>query len=72
MSATVIDLHDYLQTLRDTLPYVHPAGMATIHAWLGEALDAADRGDAASVARLASFIPKRSSRNCSGRPRMRR
>jgi hypothetical protein len=59
MSATVIDLRDYVQTLRDILPHVHPAGMATIHTWLSEALDAADHDDAATVARLVCRIGRK-------------
>jgi hypothetical protein len=59
MSATSISLRDFVETLRATVPYVHPAGRATIDDWLTEALDAADHGDAATVARLASFIAEK-------------
>jgi hypothetical protein len=56
MTASTTDLHAYIEDLRATVPYVHPAGRATIDAWLGEMHDAADQGDAATVARLARYV----------------
>jgi hypothetical protein len=35
---------------------VHPAGRATIDAWLGDMNAAADHGDAVTVARLAKLV----------------
>jgi hypothetical protein len=59
MTATTTDLHAYIEDLRATVPYVHPAGRATIDAWLGEMHDAADQDDAATVARLACLVTKK-------------
>jgi hypothetical protein len=56
MTATKIELHDFVEQLRSTVPYVHPAGRATIDAWLSDMHDAADHGDAVTVARLARCI----------------
>jgi hypothetical protein len=30
MAATQIEFHDYVATLRSAVPYVHPAGRATM------------------------------------------
>jgi hypothetical protein len=56
MTATMTDLHTFIEDLRAAVPYVHPAGRATIDAWLGEMHDAADQDDAATVARLARYV----------------
>ena len=52
----LIDLRDYVATLRSSIPYVHPAGRATIDAWLANMGDAADRGDTITFARFAKLI----------------
>jgi hypothetical protein len=59
MSASSVSLRDYVETLLDTLPHIHPAGRASIDYWIDEALDAADHGDAAGVARLALRIGRK-------------
>jgi hypothetical protein len=56
MTATKIELHDYIEQLRITVPYVHPAGLATIKEWLQEMSAAADHGDSVTVARLARCV----------------
>jgi hypothetical protein len=56
MTATVITLHDYVAQVRSVIPYVHPAGRATIDEWLSEMRSAADIGDAATVARFARMV----------------
>lgn len=56
MTAITISLHDYVDTLRSTMPYMHPAGRATIDAWLAEMNDAADHADAATFAKLAQRV----------------
>jgi hypothetical protein len=57
VSATKIEWHDYIETLRLTVPDdLHPAGMATIHSWFCEMHDAAEHGDAATVAKLARMV----------------
>jgi hypothetical protein len=56
MTATKIELHDYIEQLRATMPYVHPAGKATLDAWFAEMNDAAEHGDAITVARLARCV----------------
>ena len=56
MSATQIKLRDYVETLRHTIPHIHPAGRATVHQWLQEADGAAHNDDAAAVARFALLI----------------
>ena len=50
MSASKIELRDCVATLRLILPYVHPAGQATIDTWLA-AMTAA-----ATVARPAKHV----------------
>jgi hypothetical protein len=52
MTATGLDLHDYVEQLRRSVPYVHPAGRVTIDIWLDDMLDAADQDDARTVAQL--------------------
>ena len=59
MSAIRISFHDYICSLRTTVPYVHPAARATVAAWLAEANDAADRDDAATVARFALLVERK-------------
>jgi hypothetical protein len=49
----------YIEDLRSTVPYVHPAARATIHSWLQDMHDAADQDDAATVARLARLVTKK-------------
>jgi citrate lyase beta subunit len=57
MTAISIGLHDYIASLRATMPVdLHPAGMATIFSWFGEMQSAADRGDAATVAKVARMV----------------
>jgi hypothetical protein len=56
MSATLADLHAFIEDLRATVPYVHPAAQATIHEWLQDMHTAADQDDPASVARLARLV----------------
>jgi hypothetical protein len=52
----VTDLHTYIEDLRATVPYVHPAARATIHHWLQDMHAAADQDDTATVARLARCV----------------
>jgi hypothetical protein len=52
MTVTTIELHDYVEALRANIPYVHPAGRATIDSWLDEMHNAADRGDGVTFVRL--------------------
>lgn len=56
MSGSSISLRDFVEQLRISVPCVHPAGRATIDHWLMDMVDAADHGDAATVARLAVLI----------------
>jgi hypothetical protein len=56
MTASRIEWHDYLEALRASLPYVHPAGRATIDAWLADMSVAADIGDAATFATLGLLV----------------
>jgi hypothetical protein len=49
-------LRDYIETLRASIPHVHPAGRATIDEWLAEMVDAADHGDNIAFARIAIRI----------------
>jgi hypothetical protein len=53
MTASAIQLRDFIEQLRSSVPNLHPAGMETIRAWFWEMTDAADHGDAATVARFA-------------------
>ena len=62
MSASAIDLHDYVHALRASIPYVHPAGRATIDDWLREMHEAADHGDTATFAKLALLIAEKVNR----------
>lgn len=50
------ELRDRVEQLRRTVPYVHPAGGATIDLWYREMLDAADHGDDETIAKLARLI----------------
>ena len=56
MSASGIELLDYVAQLRCAVPDVHPAGRATIDEWIAEMSDAAARDDAETVAKLARWI----------------
>lgn len=56
MTATMTDLHAFIEDLRATVPYVHPAAQATIHEWLQDMHAAADQDDVATVARLARYV----------------
>jgi hypothetical protein len=56
MTATWTDLHAFIEDLRASVPYMHPAGRASIDAWLSEMHDAADQDDAATFARLARLV----------------
>jgi hypothetical protein len=57
MTAISIGLHDYIASLRATVPVdLHPAGIATIFSWFGEMQSAAGRGDAATVAKFARMV----------------
>ena len=56
MTATRIELHDYVEHLRRAVPYVHPAGRVTIDIWLNDMVDAADHDDAGTVAKFARWI----------------
>ena len=57
MSACAIDMEDYLSTLKSFVPDdLPPAARATVRYWLSDAFYAADRGNAAEVARLAALI----------------
>lgn len=56
MSADRIELFDYIDQLRCSVPDVHPAGRMMIHHWLGEMREAAARDDAATVVKLAQMI----------------
>ena len=57
MTATTIELHDYVEALRNAVPYVHPAGRATIDGWLAEMHNAADHGDGVTFVRIDLRIP---------------
>jgi hypothetical protein len=59
MTATITNLHAYIEDLGATMPYVHPAARATIHSWLQDMHAAADQDDAATVARLARLVTKK-------------
>jgi hypothetical protein len=59
MTATITDLHAYIEDLRATVPYVHPAAQAVIHEWLGEMHDAANQDDPVTFARLARLVTKK-------------
>ena len=56
MTANRIDLHNYVEHLRRSVPYVHPAGRVTIDIWLSDMRDAADKGDISTVDRLAQMV----------------
>lgn len=56
MTATITNLHTYIEDLRAAVPYVHPAARATINSWLQDMHAAADQDDAAAVARLARYV----------------
>jgi hypothetical protein len=49
MTATRTDLHDYVASLRLSIPDIHPAGRATIDAWFDDMTDAADHDDTTSL-----------------------
>ena len=54
MTATKVDLHAYVETLRSVVPdSIGPEAKATIEGWLAEMSRAADIGDAETAARLA-------------------
>jgi hypothetical protein len=57
MTATTIELHDYVEALRNAVPYVHPAGRPTIDDWLAEMHNAADHGDGVTFVRIDLRIP---------------
>jgi hypothetical protein len=59
MTATGIELWEYLESLRAAVPYVHPAGQVTINEWLSEMRDAVERGDVAEFARLAVMVAEK-------------
>jgi hypothetical protein len=54
-----VNLHAYIEDLRATVPYVHPAARATIHSRLQDMHAAADHDDAGTVARLARLVAKK-------------
>jgi hypothetical protein len=56
MTATTIELHDYVEALRSAVPYVHPAGRATIDEWLTEMHEASYYGATATFAKIAQRI----------------
>jgi hypothetical protein len=56
MTANSITLTDYLVTLRQSIPYVHPAGRATIDDWLDQMAASANHNDAANFAKLAKRV----------------
>ena len=57
MTATLTDVHAYIEDLRATIPGdVHPAGRATINWWLQDMHAAADQYDDATLARLGRCI----------------
>lgn len=57
MPASAIDLTDFAAAVRCIVPTdIHPAARATLHTWLSDMLMAANRGDAAAVAKLAKRI----------------
>jgi hypothetical protein len=56
MTAATITLGQYLQTLRQTIPYVHPSGKVTIDGWLNDMETYADQNDGANFAKLAQLI----------------
>jgi hypothetical protein len=56
MSATATDLHGYVHTLRESVPYIHPAAQVAVAEWLREMHEAADHGDTTTFARLAVLI----------------
>ena len=64
MTVTTIELHDYVEALRANIPYVHPAGRATIDSWLDEMHNAADRGDGVTFVRLDLRIAGKVEQEC--------
>ncbi|MGC2087040.1 MAG: hypothetical protein WA702_27165 [Bradyrhizobium sp.] len=60
MSATRMDLHGYVEALRETVPHsIDPAAKLTIESWLAEMNTAADIGDEHTAARLAWMIAEK-------------
>jgi hypothetical protein len=59
LAATSIELRDFVEQIRVGVPYVHPAGRATIDEWLVEMEAASERGDGAAVAVLAVRIQRK-------------
>jgi hypothetical protein len=60
VTASAIDLREFAEAVGDGVPSdLHPAGLTTIHLWLGEMRAAAKRGDAREVARLAWLVRER-------------
>jgi hypothetical protein len=60
MSASKIGLHNFVASVRAAVPEdLHPAGLATIHVWLGHMTHAADRDDPLTVARLSKLVTEK-------------
>jgi hypothetical protein len=47
---------DYVEALRSTIPYVHPAARVDLHFWMMALDDAITRNDTAEVTRLIWMI----------------
>jgi hypothetical protein len=56
MTGSAISLHDFIDTASKRIPYIHPAAEFTVYQWFAFAREAADRDDAAEIARLLDAV----------------
>jgi hypothetical protein len=59
MTANRIEFDDYVEQLRRAVPYLHPVRRVTINIWIDDMIDAADHGDARTVAKLAQRVQEK-------------
>jgi hypothetical protein len=59
MSATAMELHEWIADFEASIPDIHPIGACRVHELFADMHAAADEGDTKEVARLTEMIQHR-------------